>query len=213
MTSILTGLGLKGPDPNISWVSIAYLVSLAVCLLLVGRLSDIFGRRWFFVLGSSLAVIASIVGATAQSVPVLIASFVLSGIAAGSQISFFWVVSELVPMSHRFLANSAIYFITIPFTGLGAKIAGSFVNDTSVGWRGCFYLLLAVNATGTLLWFFCYHPPKFQQLHTRRSRMQVIKDFDLFGMLLLTGSFLVFLIGLGWVSKMRFVVSQSGLIF
>ena len=34
-----------GPDPNISWVSLIYPVTMAVGLLLVGRLSDLFGRR------------------------------------------------------------------------------------------------------------------------------------------------------------------------
>ena len=36
-----------GPSDNIAWVSIVYILSEAVFFLLVGRLSDIFGRRWF----------------------------------------------------------------------------------------------------------------------------------------------------------------------
>ena len=34
-----------GPDPNITWVSLTYTLTLAIGLLLVGRLSDLFGRR------------------------------------------------------------------------------------------------------------------------------------------------------------------------
>jgi MFS family permease len=34
-----------GPDPNIYWVSLVYTLTLAIGLLLVGRLSDLFGRR------------------------------------------------------------------------------------------------------------------------------------------------------------------------
>ncbi len=32
-----------GPDPNINWVSFVYTLTLSISLLLVGRLSDIFG--------------------------------------------------------------------------------------------------------------------------------------------------------------------------
>lgn len=82
--------------------------------LLVGRISNIFGRRWFFIIGSAIGTIGSIVGATAQGVGQLIAGEALIGIAAGFQISFFWVVSEIVPMNRRFIASSGIFLWSVP---------------------------------------------------------------------------------------------------
>jgi hypothetical protein len=35
-----------GPDPNIVWVALVYTLTSAVCITLVGRISDIFGRRY-----------------------------------------------------------------------------------------------------------------------------------------------------------------------
>ena len=90
------------------WVGIVYTMTQAIMFLLVGRLSDIFGRRWFFIIGSAIGTIGSIVGATAQGVGQLI------GIAAGFQISFFWVVSEIVPMNRRFIATSGIFPWSVP---------------------------------------------------------------------------------------------------
>src|ERR1700684_1140684 len=41
-----------GPDPNYVWIALVYILTLAIGQVLVGRLSDLFGRRWFFILGS-----------------------------------------------------------------------------------------------------------------------------------------------------------------
>ncbi|KAK5014999.1 hypothetical protein BJ546DRAFT_1060267 [Cryomyces antarcticus] len=35
-----------GPSSNIGWVALSYTLGLSVAFLIVGRLSDIFGRRW-----------------------------------------------------------------------------------------------------------------------------------------------------------------------
>ena len=40
----------------------------------MGRLSDIFNRRWFFIGPSILAIVGNIIGASAQSINMLIVS-------------------------------------------------------------------------------------------------------------------------------------------
>lgn len=50
-----------GPSESIIWLSLMYTTGLAVGLLIVGTLSDIFGRRWFFVGGTALGAIGCIV--------------------------------------------------------------------------------------------------------------------------------------------------------
>lgn len=115
-----------GPDPNINWVPLCNLCGGAVFFLMVGQLSDIFGRRWFFIIGSAIALIGSIIGATAQSVNQLIASQVFIGIAVAFQQSFFWVVAEIVPMKYRYIANGYCYLMTTPTSPLAARVAFSF---------------------------------------------------------------------------------------
>jgi MFS family permease len=61
-----------GPDPRYIWISLVYNAVLAVFLAPVGRLSDIFGRRYFFIGGGVFGVVGSIVCATAKSIPALI---------------------------------------------------------------------------------------------------------------------------------------------
>jgi MFS family permease len=61
-----------GPDARYTWISLVYNAVLAVFLSPVGRLSDIFGRRYFFVGGAVVAIVGSIVCATAQDIPTLV---------------------------------------------------------------------------------------------------------------------------------------------
>jgi MFS family permease len=63
-----------GPSPNLIWVSISWTAGFAVGFTLVGRISDIFGRRWFFICSSILGLIGNIVGSAAQSIDMLIVS-------------------------------------------------------------------------------------------------------------------------------------------
>ena len=186
-----------GPDPNYVWIALGYTVPLAVGLTLVGRLSDLFGRRWFFILGSFLSLIGCIVCATAKSVPSVIGGTVLIGIAASSQLSVIFVVDELVPMKYRFITSAYIYVWVLPFNGMAAGIAYAFVVSP-VGWRGCYYVMIAVNALSVTCWFLFYHPPTFHMKHQDKTKMQVLKDFDFVGLVLFTGGFLIFLFGLSW---------------
>jgi hypothetical protein len=52
-------------------------MGLAVGLTLAGRLTDTFGRRWFFIAGTALGCIGAIVASTAKTINVLIGGQVL----------------------------------------------------------------------------------------------------------------------------------------
>ncbi|KXT00913.1 hypothetical protein AC578_5733 [Pseudocercospora eumusae] len=84
-----------GPSPNINWVSLANITCGAAFFLLVAWRALMVVAS-FFVFGSGLALIGSIVGATANSVNTLIASQVLIGIAAAFQQSFLGAIPRSV---------------------------------------------------------------------------------------------------------------------
>ncbi|EON67606.1 hypothetical protein W97_06974 [Coniosporium apollinis CBS 100218] len=190
-----------GPDPRFTWVSLVYNACLAVCLAPVGRLSDIFGRRWFFIGGGVISVAGSIVCATATSIPMLIGGNVLLGIATATQLSFHFVMGELVPMKYRYMGNAFLYIFCIPGSGMGPVIATAFVTYyPRVGWRGPYWLLLAVNSLALLCWVLFYYPPTFHEKHKRDidSKMYWVKNFDYLGTLLFAGGFVSFLLGLSF---------------
>ncbi|KAF2677961.1 MFS general substrate transporter [Lentithecium fluviatile CBS 122367] len=189
-----------GPDPNIIWVALSYTLTSAVALTIIGRVSDIFGRRWVFVGGAALGVIGSIVCMTAQSVNALIGGTTILGIAAATQLSYFYVMGELVPMKYRLAGNAFCYLFCIPGSGFAPLISNALIQyHPKVGWRGCYYVLLGIELSSFLCWFFFYHPPTFHMKHGRQaSVIEYVKKFDYVGTSLYTGGLLVFMMGLSW---------------
>ncbi|KAB5517417.1 fungal trichothecene efflux pump [Coniochaeta sp. 2T2.1] len=186
-----------GPSPYLTWVAMAYTLTVAIGLLLVGRLSDLFGRRWFFISGSVFGLIGCIVCAVAQSVETLIGGTTLIGLGAASQISVVFVTAELVPVKHRFLANGFVFLWATPFTGMGPSIAYAFLVYYG-SWRPCYYLMIGMNTLATACWFFFYYPPTFEMKHPGQRIKSYLLNFDIVGLFLFVGGVLIFLMGLSW---------------
>ncbi|KAK3713537.1 hypothetical protein LTR37_008495 [Vermiconidia calcicola] len=129
-----------GASANVVWVILAWTLCLAVGYTLVGRLSDIFGRRWFFIGASVLATVGCIIGATAKSIYPLIGGNALIGLATSAQLSFNYIITELVPIRDRFYVLALIFLFAIPFSSFGPVIARLFIVHTTAGWRWCYYV-------------------------------------------------------------------------
>jgi hypothetical protein len=61
-----------------------------------------------------------------------------------------------------------------------------------------FYLLIALNAVSTLVFYLCYRPPSFGMKHGSARQIEFIKHFDYIGLLLMTLGVMLFLMGLSW---------------
>jgi MFS family permease len=171
--------------------------------LLVGRLSDLFGRRWFFILGNVIGLVSAVIGATAQNVNQLIAGNTLSGIAAAVQISVTAAIGELVPNKDRLVWVMFILGVNpLPFAAFGPIIAHKFVTSTGAGWRWSFYLNIITTGLATILLFIFYHPPTFKMLHQNRSKREQIRRLDYVGIVLFTAGLILFIMGLSWGGNM-----------
>jgi len=164
----------------------------------VGRLSDIFGRRYFLIVGAFIAMLGTLVSGLAVNVNMLIIGSMIKAVAASTQLSCYYTLGELIPTKYRYLMIGAINVFNLPGQGFAPVIAQSLVR-TRVGWRAVFFLLTAVNATSCILYFFFYHPPSFSQLHGRReSKKEWLKHFDYVGTVLYAAGLSLFLLGLSW---------------
>jgi len=77
-----------GPDPNIIWMALSYLLTTSIGMIIVGRVSDIFGRRWIFIVGNLVGLLGSIVCAVGKNIPTLIAGETLIGLGGSVQLSY-----------------------------------------------------------------------------------------------------------------------------
>ncbi|GGU71102.1 MFS transporter [Kitasatospora aureofaciens] len=74
---------LHAQPAHLQWIVAGYSLAFGLALIPGGRLGDVKGRKWFFVIGLALFTLVSLVSATATDPTVLIAARLLQGAGAG----------------------------------------------------------------------------------------------------------------------------------
>ncbi|KAI0538876.1 fungal trichothecene efflux pump [Xylaria digitata] len=196
-TNILTYINADiGPSPYISWVNVGRTLALSFTYTILGRLSDLFGRRWFFIIGNIVALVGIIICSTAQNVNTLIVGSTIYGIGETVQLSFNVAIGELVPNKYRPLVLSFIFGTSAPIAGIGSVISRAIYNNPNLGWRWTYHINTIVVAVAVVLLFFFYHPPTFDLLHERKTKRQILKQLDYIGTFLWIAGLTLFLIGI-----------------
>jgi hypothetical protein len=141
-----------GPSTNLNWVATIWTIGSAIGFLLVGRLSDIFGRKWMVMGTSFLGLLGCIVGGTAKNIDTLVGANLMNGIGAAGQLSFGIVLGELVPNKHRGPIVTLVFVSSLPFAGkLGtcSFARRTFANgDQSLAQLSLARLLLKLRLAG-----------------------------------------------------------------
>jgi MFS family permease len=186
-----------GNSVNINWVATIWTLGSCIGFLLVGRISDIFGRRYMVIGTQVLSLIGCIIGACATSVTMLIVANGCNGIAAAGQLSFGIVLGELVPNNMRGPIVTLVFLSSSPFAVFGPIIARLFIENTASKWRWSYYLGIIFGVMALALYFFMYHPPTYDQLHVNgKSKRQQLKELDYIGIFLFIAGCVLFLVGL-----------------
>lgn len=154
-----------GPG-QVIWISLGYTLATSVCLLLFGRLADIFGRRYFVIGGNAIALIGGIVSATAQNVNTITAGMVLKGLGSGVQQSFPVILAErmfsspmtpqphtrrltkcslVIPKKYRVMSIALIYGSSVAGYALAPVIASSLLISTNGNWRYIYYIAIIMD--------------------------------------------------------------------
>ncbi|OAG07378.1 MFS general substrate transporter [Paraphaeosphaeria sporulosa] len=188
-----------GPNPNFTWITVSWTLCASFLISISGRLSDIFGRRYFMICGSVISFIGTIVGATGKSINQMIASGILFGLGSGFQEMGYAACQEIVPNKYRMWAIGIFDILGI-IGQLGPIVAYTFLAKTEIGWRGAYWYMCAFHGFFMIVLVLTYYPPKFSTKHRHdgKTKMQLVKEIDYIGLFLFIAGCVLFLLGINY---------------
>jgi len=152
-----------------AWATTAYLITATISTPLYGKLSDLYGRRPWFVTAISVFLVGSALCGFAQSMWELAAFRAVQGLGAGGLFSLaLTIIGDIVPPRER--AKYQGYFLAVFGTSsvLGPVVGGFLAGQEDIlgitGWRWVFLVNIPIGAIAIAVVLRSLHLP-----HTRRE--------------------------------------------
>ena len=141
LTNISTDLGATG---NQAFLVSAYLIAQTIAMPVFGKLSDHFGRRFFFLLGLAVLIVGAILSGLAQNFSQLLLCRAVQGVGSGA---FFPVANAIIgvmfgPRERARLSGA--FAATFGIASVMGPLAGSAIVAVST-WRWIFYINLPLG--------------------------------------------------------------------
>ena len=137
-------------DPHsVALLGTAFALPWALVQLVLGPVGDLVGKTRVITVCLVILVVSAVIGAFATSFPVLLASRILAGAAAGgvSPVAMAFV-SDLVAVESRQVAIGRVLTASITGILLGGTVSGVLADF--IGWRSIFVVTAACAALATL---------------------------------------------------------------
>ena len=127
-----------------------YLLSLAAAQLLLGPLSDRFGRRPVVLAGLTLNVLASLAAIAAASIETLIAARIVQAIGASTGIVIGRAIIRDLYERDRAAAMIGLVTTAMVIAPMASPLVGGIL-DTAFGWEAIF-MFISLFSAAVLLW-------------------------------------------------------------
>ena len=153
------------------WATTAFLITSTISTPLYGKLSDMYGRKFFILFAISIFIVGSMLCGLSRSMYELAAFRALQGIGAGGLFSLaLAIIGDIVPPRER--AKNQGYFLAVFGTSsvLGPVLGGFFAGTPEIfgiaGWRWIFYINVPIAAAALIVVTKVLHVP-FQRRKRR----------------------------------------------
>lgn len=175
----------------LSWIISSYLLSSAVILLPMGRISDLIGRKKVFSSGTVLFAVFTFLCGFSWSITSLIAFRVLQGLAASMIFSTgMAIISSVYPPEKRGKAMGLS--ITATYAGLSMGPVFGGILCQRLGWQSIFCVTAVIC---TIVTFYIWNNIHVDWLGEKNEK------FDIIGSIIYIFALLVSLLSLSFIAK------------
>jgi EmrB/QacA subfamily drug resistance transporter len=176
-----------GGMEHYSWVAIAAMLVSAVSVPVVGKLSDLYGRRSFYLAGLVVFMIGSVVSGSAQAFWMLILGRGIQGLGMGTLMPLSQtVIGDMIPARQRG-KYQGIMGSVFGVSSVVGPITGGWITD-SWGWRALFFVMVPIGLAALVL------IARFLHLPFQRREAKV----DMTGIVTLTVGLVTTLLATSW---------------
>ena len=181
-----------GGFDRFAWVFTAYLLASTSLIPVMGKLSDMFGRKWVFVIGMLIFMLGSMLCGASQQMDHLIIFRGVQGIGAAAIMgNAFTVLADLFEPAERGKWQG-LFGATFGLASVLGPLTGGYITD-NLDWRWIFYVNLPVGALSIAV--LLYGMPTVRALGARRA-------IDFAGAATLIAAVVLLLLALTWAGDL-----------
>ncbi len=176
-----------GGMEHYSWVATTAMLLSAITTPIVGKLSDLYGRKRFYLGGLVVFMLGAVISGLAPTFWVLIAGRAVQGIGMGTLMPLSQtIIGDLIPPRQRGKYQGYMGAVFGVAT-VGGPLVGGAITD-AWGWRWLFFAGLPIGVVALAL------IARFMTLPHQRRQVRV----DVAGMVVLTGALVSILLATSW---------------
>ncbi len=172
-TIVATALGTivaeLGELDKFIWVTSSYMIASVASMLIFGKLSDMYGRKKFYITGLGLFIIGSVLCGMADSMTQLSVYRAIQGIGGGALMPIaFTIIFDIFPVEQRG-KMTGLFGAVFGMSSVFGPLLGAYLTDY-LDWRWIFYVNLPLGLL-SLFFILKYY---FESLEHREQKIDYL---------------------------------------